>query len=650
SHRFTCMKFVRRSDNVVQVFEGPLNDLNEKNLCDESGLHLDEWPWTAQMSKEPSFCAVSGGFSYRTIKRLTNEDLCEDEWRRSTLEIECMKGDGMDFIAPANSNCNPFLKSGDWKRLSCWAGWTHGEFIFIIASDLGSEPRYCLRFPRVQTGEFSVMVYFSVICPTDPDGKPPHGIEYYELKMFRREPSQCRDEEERKCREVITSPEMCAKDTVFAPHCQETCGRCPSATISTIMGRRCWLDPQIHGEWKLHEKTRTYDVIVDREKAIFTHMGTFMCLEVESKHQRYKMVSLFDNGCSHRYTCMEFMRRNNNVLQYRTSPSDRAELKMEDLCNFRDDPIPLSDIFRSFYFKNLILAKDLWPQYCGLNSVIPFNGTVNGRPCSGNVSDWDDETCSTRGVLTLKSNTCKELILPAGFQCLAFIYDSAIPLQQILLTRSLDGRNTYNCWILTKYVSGVHWQRPLLLQMPTIQCSLIMDVQIDFKGGHSTRLYLDDAAKTKPCKPVDEYRHNSRPDSNSSNLSYYVPSKPGDEPADDTQVALHTSSTKTVLTAQPPSATVYHSTDIPYWGLEDGASDRRISDTLFAFFMCIFVPAYWLCVSQTTGVWCMRPNLDPTCHAAWKKKEWLLFFNPVFTLKPALTCQAIKLVQHIRKP
>ena len=42
------------------------------------------------------------------------------------------------------------------------------------------------RFPKRQEGEFSVLVYFSVICPTERDGKPPHGIEYYELRMRRK--------------------------------------------------------------------------------------------------------------------------------------------------------------------------------------------------------------------------------------------------------------------------------------------------------------------------------------------------------------------------------------------------------------------------------------------------------------------------------
>jgi hypothetical protein len=43
------------------------------------------------------------------------QDVCENDWRRSKLEIECLKGDGMDFFAPKESNCNPFLSHGECK-------------------------------------------------------------------------------------------------------------------------------------------------------------------------------------------------------------------------------------------------------------------------------------------------------------------------------------------------------------------------------------------------------------------------------------------------------------------------------------------------------------------------------------------------------
>lgn len=60
------------------------------------------------------------------------------------------------------------------------------------------------------------------------------------------------------------------------------------------------------------------------------------------------------------------------------------------------------------------VAKDLWPSYCGLNAIIPFNGTFSGEVCEGEVGDWDPETCTTRGTIVFRSNTCATLIFPQG--------------------------------------------------------------------------------------------------------------------------------------------------------------------------------------------------------------------------------------------
>ena len=41
------------------------------------------------------------------------QDFCEDEWRKSRLEIDCTKGDGLHFIAPKGSGCNPFSATSE---------------------------------------------------------------------------------------------------------------------------------------------------------------------------------------------------------------------------------------------------------------------------------------------------------------------------------------------------------------------------------------------------------------------------------------------------------------------------------------------------------------------------------------------------------
>ena len=41
------------------------------------------------------------------------QDFCEEEWRKSRLEIDCAKGDGLNFIAPKGSRCNPFSSKSE---------------------------------------------------------------------------------------------------------------------------------------------------------------------------------------------------------------------------------------------------------------------------------------------------------------------------------------------------------------------------------------------------------------------------------------------------------------------------------------------------------------------------------------------------------
>ncbi|XP_041359594.1 uncharacterized protein LOC121375935 [Gigantopelta aegis] len=492
------MKFLRRSENVVQVLEGPLSDTNDPDLCDEANLSLDEWPWIGPWTTKPYFCPISGGFTFRTTSRLTNEDFCEDDWRRSRLEVECISGDGLDFIAPKNSHCNPFLKQGDWKRLSCWAGWENEHFIFVVASDVSERPRYCLRFPKNMDGHFSVLAYFSVICPEEQNGKPPHGIEYYEMHMRRRDPTKCEDDDHTHCREAALSG-SCARDMNTASHCRKACGIChqPSPSRQT-----CWFDPKIHGDWRLYDKDRTETVIINRNHVSFSKLGVFACREKGRNENQYLAVSEFSNGCSTRYTCVEFHRKNNNVLQYRIGRSVRKDMEMDDLCSFHEDPFPLGDTFRTFYYKILVLAKDLWPSYCGLDSTIPFNGTFNGEWCEGTVSDWDEDTCTTRGTIILRSNTCSSLLVPAEFQCLSYIKEEERSLQQLLITRSMDGRNEFNCWVVSSFVVGGRWPWRVMYQMATTQCSFLTDVEVNTVIKPKSTLYLEDRSRTKICKPM----------------------------------------------------------------------------------------------------------------------------------------------------
>ncbi|KAL8594570.1 hypothetical protein ACOMHN_002125 [Nucella lapillus] len=447
------------------------------------------------------------------------QDICEKEWRLSHLEIECVRGDGLHFMAPAGSTCNPFDKDDHIKTLNCWAGWEEGDYIFLVAAD-HSEPRYCLRFPKVQAGEFSVLVYFSVICPTENDGKPPHGIEYYELRMQRKDPFSCRDESAMEC-QAVAANKLCAREEGFAPHCLRACQLCSPPPEGESQRSRCAFHLRLYGDWVLYEAERTEDVFVDQDSLEFSHLGTFHCHKVllEDSLFRYKTVSAFRNGCGKRFTCFEFKRRYNNVLQYRVGKSYRREGEADSMCVFNPDPMPLGNRFRSEDFKNLILARDLWPSYCGLKSNIRFNGTVNGEQCEGELGDYSPDTCTTRGTVILRSGTCASLLIPLEFQCLDFFPadENSMEIEERLITRSMDGKNEYNCWIISSYIDGTWMPHRVMYRMPTPQCSREDIPQVEPKAV----LHLDDKSKNKICIP--DLRLSTLPPSPLSTL--YLPGR-----------------------------------------------------------------------------------------------------------------------------
>ncbi|XP_036360362.1 uncharacterized protein LOC115213946 isoform X3 [Octopus sinensis] len=556
--KFTCMKFLQRTKNVVQVFERPPTDTNAPDLCDEKYLRLDDWPWVASIKSEQFFCPVSGGFTYRTINRLINEDVCEHEWRRSRLEIECVKGDGLDFIAPRGSGCSPFPRGQQLDnsiysrkkfvknrysrrrrkkrspfldtsaskiseeeseatthfvnnravRLDCWGGWEEGDYIYLVAAPSGQKPQYCMRFPKRMHGEFSIFIYFSVICPSESDGIPPHGIEYYELKAQQSDPWNCEDDHE-ECREIMRRGRCTKEGGKYYLHCQRSCGLCGVREESK---QRCEFADKYVGKWMLYEEEYNEQVVINKTHISFSKLGSFRCEELNPYKEKYKVSSVFPNGCSQRYTCIEFNRRNNNLLQYRIGKFRRMNLPLDQLCVFNDDTYPWMESGWSYHMKNLIQMENLWPSYCGLESSIPFSGTYDGQYCEGTIGDWNENTCLTESSLILRSDTCSALLIPQEFECLAFLNEQNGLIDNLVITRSKDGKNEFNCWVITssRRINST-WLNNDIYRMKSVQCSSMPDIEVLSSRKPKASLYLQDNAKSRFCKP---YTQSTRSSSN----------------------------------------------------------------------------------------------------------------------------------------
>ncbi|XP_064609521.1 uncharacterized protein LOC135473592 [Liolophura sinensis] len=504
------MEFIRRGANVLQVKDGPMSDNNDADLCDEDGLSPDEWPWLAPYENDHRQCPVTGGFTFRTISRLTNDDICAKEWRRSRLDAECIMGDGLDFFAPKSSSCSPFSKTNEWQRLGCWSSWEQGDFLYVVAGVRKHQPQFCLRFPKKMDGEFKVLLYLSVICPMEPEGTPTHGIEYYELHMKPTDPWDCEDEGPR-CREIARKG-GCTKDaSKYSFHCKRSCGLCARRSVTKQV---CVFPAKFYGDWTLFNGDRVEHVRINATHVSFSILGDFACAEPHPTDDKYKLVSVFYNGCSPRYTCIELKRYNQNLLQYKLGRSERTDRDISQLCMFSNDGAPMFDSVRSFSFKNLVGKKRLMPTYCGLEGTIPFNGTFDGHNCSGYISDWDRVRCDTDTKFSMWSNNCPSLPSPIEFDCLAYLRDKDGMVTNLLITKSRDGSHTFNCWVVTSY-KGIDstWPFRVIYRLDSTQCNSLTDVDVLVTRRPLATMYLHEDAFANECitlPPIPPRSHTTR--------------------------------------------------------------------------------------------------------------------------------------------
>ncbi|WAQ99829.1 hypothetical protein MAR_024202, partial [Mya arenaria] len=237
------------------------------------------------------------------------------------------------------------------SRFHCWAGWEEKKYKFLVVGEDDGVPQYCLRFPREVGEQFTVLVYFSVLCPLREDGKPPTGIEYHEMNM-QTLVDRCVDDDIERC-EAVKARGQCKKEEKYAMHCERSCDKCVEQ--SQLLDILCPFPSSVQGSWLFLDVRHKEQVRVNQTTVAFERLGSFTCKERSfTSHKLFKTVTLFNNGCSMRYTCFEFYRRTENVLQFRIGTSARGDTGFENLCKFEDGASPLNDLYRGSKPRNLI--------------------------------------------------------------------------------------------------------------------------------------------------------------------------------------------------------------------------------------------------------------------------------------------------------
>jgi len=139
---YRCLRFIRRSDFVVQFARSGVFDTASRQRCvDRSQFVLEDsvmvtprLPEAASGTRPPS-CGLVGGY-WLSVVDLSGSHVCRDSFLRPILESDCAEpGEGVliDFRQPT---CARGLQSTSASfRMLCLGSWIQSGHIFSVLSD-----------------------------------------------------------------------------------------------------------------------------------------------------------------------------------------------------------------------------------------------------------------------------------------------------------------------------------------------------------------------------------------------------------------------------------------------------------------------------------------------------------------------------------
>ncbi|KAI0210129.1 hypothetical protein LSAT2_005133 [Lamellibrachia satsuma] len=385
---FSCMKFIARSRNVIQVYSAEPHHVNEGRICYDNNLLRQQYMWLATTQIETTFCEVQGGFDFVARNGRTKEELCGGDWRPSRMESDCIKGEGVVFYF-TQPNCSLFYPRVTELRLQCWASWQERDHRFVVLADGDSESRYVLRLPRNVNvfDEMTSFVYMSPVAPVDDKDFVSADVMYYKLHMLRSEPGICYDQSAA-CRQFAAQGKCSSQ--LYSNFCRRSCRRCDPRSEPRP---ECRFSRDVQGDWLLLEDDgrSTYAVAVEDATVTFSTLGRFVCKSKHWTHDYVKVRSAYSNGCQ------------NDAGRY-----------LVDLFV----PVPISGrvVAETRAMSSMLRGN------CGLGGRVAVMTTFSdGTTCNGSLSDVRPTTCKVRPLLRLDLPKCLSAVNEQDLHCSAHV-------------------------------------------------------------------------------------------------------------------------------------------------------------------------------------------------------------------------------------
>ncbi|GFO44250.1 hypothetical protein PoB_007075500 [Plakobranchus ocellatus] len=461
---YRCVRFYVRSPSVVQIAWSYENDEFDDALCAEDVLALDPWllirPET--LHADHSKCPFSGGFDMKTIDSETGKNGCNLMKQPMRLEAECIGGEGVvfDYIT---SNCLPDVRMYARQHTLCVASWTDRENHYVVLRRDEDEDLWCLVMPVTRSIEAvtTAFLYKDLTCrqhPTTSSSTSLHPLfeqrpaKYLTLLLsVHLYPTVCEDEYSG------CSDEKC--NLLTRRTCRRSCKVCDA---QTSFPPACNYPRRFQGHWKLQDINGASDIEISGSNFSVSNVGNFQCVTYpdspDRKSRIFTTVSLYNNGCRPRFTCVKMRRLGPAVLSYSLSRSivwpEPEKAHGERICDeslFQADHYPIDDLYRSHekaakpIFSS---APDAHAVPCNISNVMTISATLpDGNVCTGSLSKHCEDTTKLR----LEFSSCGDLI-PASsdYQCLANFMVKTY--EKLVLIRNVQNFRDARCFIFhTKY-------------------------------------------------------------------------------------------------------------------------------------------------------------------------------------------------------
>ena len=480
---YTCVQFVRRSSEVVQLRTTPLSGRQpDPVICHAA---VDAWqldPWilidhaaiVSGQSRLGVPCALHGGFGVRMYDRSGHQGACDSHRGEIRMEADCEHlAEGTHFYF-RHTTCIPVgLYMYATQRTLCSANWAIGAYTFTLLRHDRLSYAWILRFPTKPEDSFTAYLLSDLVAdPTDYIAKTTN---YIRLDVVRDVPrpatSLCLDEHDDAC---AAWRRPCTSGPQTALACARTCGVC-NATRPVV----CSFPPELIGRWDGGGDDFSLAVEFQQTSLVMnptsgSRLSTLRCVRWQSppltsptaNRIRYisdkMLVAEYSDGCQPRYVCARILRKSTSVMYFRlsaarvwpltSSPADTIDCHAFIYDHPYDKPT-VNEAVRALqinHFRLLFSREsrgDATP--CRLPSHALNNYSVtfrDGVECVGSVSEVDLEATALKLTLTACSSPVNRT---------QYLFDcresSRLPPSNdrvvIVSSTPTGNRTVYHCWL-----------------------------------------------------------------------------------------------------------------------------------------------------------------------------------------------------------